>query len=162
MAVGNPPRTFMVPWTAVARRGAKSFVKPTKKQRRRTLRFSLWKPSPFALCLFSFKSCGKLDEGCVARGRHLMVPELSSGATEVVPKKQMRNPRFCTFWSFIHFRVWILKPDLGDLECVGCVWCAVDAIRGRFRARQPLAEQKRPQSRCVFPYDTTHVRESQG
>ena len=69
----------------------------------------------------------------------------------------MQTPRFSIFLEFYTFRVWILKPDLEDLECVWCVWCAVDAIRGCFRARQPLAEQKRPQSRCVFPCDTTHI-----
>ena len=31
-AIGNPSRTLMVPWPAVARRGAKSFVKPTKSK----------------------------------------------------------------------------------------------------------------------------------
>ncbi len=45
-----------------------------------TLRFSLWKPSPSALCFFSFKSWWLAGAGLVARGRHLMVPELSSGA----------------------------------------------------------------------------------
>ena len=45
-----------------------------------TLRFSLWKPSPSALWFFSFKSWWLAGAGLVARGRHLMVPELSSGA----------------------------------------------------------------------------------
>ena len=42
-----------------------------------TLRFSLWKPSPSALWFFSFKSWWLAGAGLVARGRHLMVPELN-------------------------------------------------------------------------------------
>ena len=51
-----------------------------KSERVGTLRFSLWKPSPSALWFFSFKSWWLAGAGLVARGRHLMVPELSSGA----------------------------------------------------------------------------------
>ena len=63
----------------------------------------------------------------------LMVPELSSGATEVVSPKTYANPRvFLAFWSFcivlVHFGIWVLKPGLEDLGCVWCVWCAVDPI----------------------------------
>ena len=51
-----------------------------KNERVETLRFSLWKPSPSALWFFSFKSWWLAGAGLVARGRHLMVPEPSSGA----------------------------------------------------------------------------------
>ena len=51
-----------------------------KNERVGTLRFSLWKPSPSALWFFSFKSWWLAGAGFVACGRHLMVPELSSGA----------------------------------------------------------------------------------
>ena len=47
-----------------------------KNERVGTLRFSLWKPSPSALWFFSFKSWWLAGAGFVARGRHLMVPEL--------------------------------------------------------------------------------------
>ena len=69
----------MGPWTAVAGDCLKSF-KNQQNERVGTLRFSLWKPSPFGLWFFSFKSWWLAGAGFVARGRHLMVPELSSGA----------------------------------------------------------------------------------
>ena len=55
-------------------------LETNKNQSAGTLRFSLWKPSPSALWFFSFKSWWLAGAGLVARGRHLMVPELSSGA----------------------------------------------------------------------------------
>ena len=70
------------------------------------------------------------------------------------PQAEGRKPSFSHFCSF---GVWVLEPDLEHLGCVWCVWCVVDPIWGRIRARRPLAEQKRPQSRCVFPCDTTHI-----
>ena len=58
----------------------KNALEINKKSRVGTLRFSLWKPSPSALWFFSVKSWWLAGAGLVARGRHLMVPELSSGA----------------------------------------------------------------------------------
>ena len=85
----------------------------------------------------------------------LMVPELSSGATEVVFPKTYANPRV-SFWHFGHFAYFGSFRDLGfeagfggSWVCVVCVVCGGSDLRSLSRSSTAGGAKTTPEQMCV-------------